>query len=184
MLTRLRKIFGSTTPAPTVVTKRLIPDPDKVSAGFSIWLRSLRKANDDWMALNKELKGYWDELSKRGLKQNEAGIPFDSPFTEEISKRLNKLKREPHFQGSATLNFKLRQDVKPGWEWYEIRPSALFNPPLDSRKFTCRADLMPRSCQWHHGGFISEKCKAILAEAGLTGLQFNWIQDIGHYRAS
>jgi hypothetical protein len=183
MLKRLLNMFGPTTSEPNAVTKRLIPDPDKVSAGFSIWLRSLRKANDDWMALNKELKAYWGELAKRGLKQNEAGIPFDSPFTEEISRQLNKLKLEPHFQGSAKLNFELRQDVTPGWEWYEIRPNGLFHPPLNPGKLTCHADLMPQNLFWHKDGFISEKCKAVIESAKLTGLEFNWIPDVGRYQA-
>lgn len=183
MLRKLINIFSPSNLAPNPILKRLVPDADKVSAGFSLWLRSLRKEKDDPMAVNAELKKYWDGLVDRGMKQDDAGIPLDSPFTGDISAQLNKWKGEPYFHGSTTLTFKLRQNMTPGWEWFEIQPRGLFRPPLDNRRLRCRADLMPSNRNWYSNGFISEKCRAIIEKAGLTGLQFNWIPDVGHYQA-
>jgi hypothetical protein len=183
MLKHILNIFGPAKPAPNAITMRLFPDAGKVSAGFSIWLRSLRNASDDPAAINAEVKAFWDELRGRGMEQNGAGIPLDSPFNGDISRQLDKWKHEPHFRGTATLAFTLRQDAAPGWEWYEIRPDVFFRPPLDSQIFTCRADLMPRNRHWYKNGFISEKCKTLITNAGLTGLHFNWVPDVGRYQA-
>lgn len=185
MLWRIIKLFKGDTPTPTLtpVAKRLIPDPERVVAGFSPWMIWRREGVNNADAPYIEQKAFFADLEKRGMKRNEAGIPLDSPFVDKILKQLIKWKSEPNYQGSATLTFKLRSDVKPDWEWFEIRPNPCSHPPLNERKFECNAARMPNHRPWIYGNFISEQCKESIEAAGLTGLEYTWVSDVGRYQA-
>lgn len=183
MINRLLNLFKRVPPPLTPVAKRLIPDPERVIAGFNFWMIWRREGKNPDEAYSEQ-RAFLTDLEKQGMKRNEAGIPLDSPFTGQVLKQLSKWKTEPNYQGSATLTFKLRLDAKPDWEWFEIRTNPCSHPPLDKRKFECRADRMPSHLPWIYGGFISEQCKKSIEVAGLTGLEFTWVSDVGRYQAS
>lgn len=183
MLERILNLFKGQATAPTAIAKRLIPDPERVVAGFDFWMIWRREGTTNPDDAYKVQKAFLSDLEKQGMKRNEAGIPLDSPFVGQIFKQLRKWKTEPNYQGSATLTFKLRLDAKPDWEWFEIRPNPCSHPPLNERKFECKADRMPNHRPWIYDNFISEKCKESIEAAGLTGLEFTWVADVGRYQA-
>src|SRR5215471_2715379 len=182
MLDKIRHmITGRGSPKRRVAYDRLVPDPKRTQIHFRFWLQNLRKATGEGDAAWHEQQAFLASLETRGLKRTEAGIALDSPFLSEILEQLQKWKREPHFNGTGVFNFKLDPDVEPACEWFKIHRWR--DVPVDNQRFLCRADRMPSSMEWGYQEFVSERSKEAIESAGLKGIEFTWIGDVGHYRA-
>lgn len=161
----------------------LIPDQERVVAGFSLHLSGVDEAKPhvNYEEVNAEWTGYLENLRQRGLVMNQVGIPIDSPFLPDLVEQLKKWKRQGRYRPTGHVLFKLRQGEGIEWEWYELRPRKMID--IDLQKFECVADRIPQSVQLYSCGRCSERLKELVHQHGLTGLEFVWIPDKGRYRA-
>ncbi len=185
MLDRIRNLFGGT---PRQVTnERLIPDPARVVAGFEFRISSTDH-RPEFVELAKELEAALRrELERRGVKANKAGLAIDSPRFEHLYKALKEVNETGLFgreTGYAAISGKFVFALvpeSPGWEWFEIRPHT--RSSIDFNSWACRADRMPTGLTWVDNNFMTERSRRVIDEAGLSGLEFTWVRDLGRYQA-
>jgi hypothetical protein len=178
MLDRIRKFLGGETPR-QITNKRLIPDSTRVVAGFDFGVSSVQRGAADVAQAQKS--AIRSELERQGTIKNTAGIPLDSPQLELLCKQLRKLQESGQFQCSGEFRFTLNPEADPGWEWFEVHPHT--HSPVDFSAWACRADRMPPGQPWVDNNFLPERTKRIIEGAGLIGLEFTWVRDVGRYQA-
>lgn len=182
MLERIRQLLGGKFAQRQAVDRsRLIPDPNRVEAGFSFWLGGLNEPIGEYEVAQGIQTEFLDGLRERGLDENEAGIPLDSPFLPEIVAQLKRWKRARHFRAGCRFEFKLRQEAQPEWEWYQL--SYMHDLDIDWLKWECKADRIPSSKNWDSNGFMSERLRRAIEAEQLTGLDFVWVPDVGRRKA-
>jgi len=185
MLDRIRNLFGG---APRQITnERLIPDPARVVAGFEFRISSTDH-RPEFVELAKELEAALRRaLERRGVKANKAGLAIDSPQFEHLYKALKEVNETGLFgreTGYAAISGKFVFALVPeslGWEWFEIRPHS--HSSIDFTSWACRADRMPTGLTWVDNNFLTERSRRVIEEAGLSGLEFTWVRDLGRYQA-
>jgi len=186
MLDRIRKFLGTEAPR-QITNKRLIPDPARVVAGFEFRISSTDR-RPEFVELAKELEAALRRaLTQRGVKTNTAGLALDSPQFEHLYKSLKELSETGLFTkeiGSAAISGEFTFALDPnasGWEWFEIRPHT--RSSIDFNSWACRADRMPTGLTWVDNNFMTERSRRVIEEAGLSGLEFTWVRDVGRYKA-
>ena len=178
MLNRIRNLLGGEAPR-HILNRRLVPDPNRMSAKFDFKIQSLNAKSADIAREGQlELRA---ELKRQGIIDDTGGIPLNSPRLDSLYKCLKTLKESRYFRCCGEFTFALNPEAKPAWEWFEIHPHD--HSPIDLQSWAFRADRMPSNLVWVYENFISSRSKRIIEDAGLTGLEFTWVRDAGRYQA-